>query len=35
MDDIIGALEDAGIDEATRKDVLAITWSLKGDIING
>lgn len=33
MDDIIAALEDAGIDEATRKDVLAITWSLKGDII--
>jgi len=33
MDDIIGALEVTGIDEATRNDVLAITWSLKGDII--
>lgn len=33
IDDIIGALEVTGIDEATRKDVLAITWSLKGDIM--
>lgn len=32
-DDIIAALEAAGVDEATRKDVLAITWSLKGDIM--
>jgi hemoglobin len=34
MDDIIAALEHVGIDEETRKDVLAITWSLKGDIIH-
>ena len=34
MDDIMGALVHADIDEQTRKDVLAIAWSLKGDIIN-
>jgi hemoglobin len=33
IDDIVAALEHAGIDEPTRKDVLAIAWSLKGDII--
>jgi hemoglobin len=33
MDDIVAALEEAGIDEQTRKDVLAIAWSLKSDII--
>jgi hemoglobin len=33
MDDIMAALAHAGIDEQTRKDVLAIAWSLKGDII--
>jgi hemoglobin len=35
MDDIVAALETASIDDETRKDVLAIAWSLKGDIING
>ena len=35
VDDIVAALEAADIDDETRKDVLAITWSLKGDIING
>lgn len=34
MDDIVAALERAGVDEQTRKDVLAIAWSLKGDIIS-
>jgi hemoglobin len=33
MDDIMTALAHVGIDEQTRKDVLAIAWSLKGDII--
>jgi hemoglobin len=33
IDDIIGTLEKHGVDEATRKDVLAIAWSLKGDIM--
>lgn len=33
MDDIVAALVKVGIDEQTRKDVLAIAWSLKGDII--
>lgn len=32
-DDIVEALVRNGIDEETRKDVLAIVWSLKGDII--
>jgi hemoglobin len=34
MDDIMAALAHVGIDEQTRKDVLAIAWSLKGDIIH-
>lgn len=34
VDDILAALVTAGIDEQTRKDVLAMTWSLKGDIMN-
>lgn len=34
VDDIMAALAHAGIDEQTRKDVLAITWSLKGDIMH-
>lgn len=34
MDDILAALTHAGIDEQTRKDVLAVAWSLKGDIIH-
>jgi hemoglobin len=33
IDDIVAALEHAGIDEETRKDVLAMAWSLKGDIM--
>lgn len=33
MDDIMGALEKNKIDETTRKDVLAILYSLKGEII--
>lgn len=33
MDDIMAALAHAGVDEQTRKDVLAIAWALKGDII--
>ena len=34
MDDILAALAHMGIDEPTRKDVLAMAWALKGDIIN-
>lgn len=34
VDDIVAALEHLGIDEHTRKDVLAIAWSLKGEIIH-
>jgi hemoglobin len=34
IDDILGALAQVGMDEQTRKDVLAIAWSLKGDIIH-
>ena len=33
MDDILAALEKNNIDEATKKDVLAILYSLKGEII--
>jgi hemoglobin len=33
VDDIMGALDKHRIDEATRKDVLAILYSLKGEII--
>jgi hemoglobin len=33
MDDILFALEKNGIDESARKDVLAIAFGLKGDII--
>ena len=33
MDDIMGVLEKRGIDRATRKDVLDILYSLKGEII--
>jgi hemoglobin len=33
MDDIMGALEAHQIDEASKKDVLAILYSLKGQII--
>jgi hemoglobin len=33
VDDIMGALAKHHIDETTRKDVLAILYSLKGEII--
>ncbi len=33
VDDIVGALAHLGADEQTRKDVLAIAWALKEDII--
>lgn len=32
VDDIMGALQDRGIDEDTQKDVLYIAYSLKPDI---
>jgi hemoglobin len=34
LDDILAALRKHGIDEQTQKDVLAIAYSLKGDIIH-
>lgn len=34
VDDILTALRKHAIDEQTQKDVLAIAWSLKGDIIH-
>lgn len=34
IDDIMAALEHVGVDEQTRKDVLAIAWSLKSDIVH-
>jgi hypothetical protein len=34
MDDIVAALVTAGVDEQTKKDVIAIGWSLKADIIH-
>ena len=33
MDDIVGALNKNGIDEDAKKDVIAILYSLKGEII--
>ncbi len=33
MDDIMSVLDEHGIDEASKKDVLAILWSLKGMIM--
>lgn len=33
MDDIIGAMEKHGLGQDTKKDVLAILYSLKGEII--
>ncbi len=33
VDDIVAALVQEGVDDETRKDVLAIAWSLKGEII--
>ena len=34
VDDIFAALDKNAIDENTKKDVLAILWSLKGMIIS-
>jgi len=34
LDDIVAALVTAGVDDQTHKDVLAIAWSLKGDIVH-
>lgn len=34
MDDILAALRKHGIDEQTQKDVLAIAYSLKGEILH-
>ncbi len=34
MDDIMNTLEAHGIDEQSRKDVLFIAYSLKGEIMN-
>jgi hemoglobin len=33
MDDIFKALDQNGIDEESKKDVLSILWSLKGMMI--
>ena len=33
MDDIVGAMEKNGLSEDTKTDVIAILYSLKGDII--
>lgn len=33
VDDIMGALEAHAADEQTRKDMLAIAWSLKNEIV--
>lgn len=34
MDDIVAALVKEGVDEQTRKDMIDIVWSIKGDIIH-
>lgn len=34
LDDIMGVLEKDGIAESARKDVLAITYALKGEILH-
>jgi hemoglobin len=34
LDDILGTLDKHGIDVETRKDVLAIAYSLKGQIVH-
>lgn len=34
LDDIMGALRKNGIDEASRKDILAIAYSLKEEIVH-
>ena len=33
LDDIMASLTSAGIDDQTRNDVLALAWSLKGEIV--
>lgn len=33
IDDILGVLENNNIDEESKKDVLAILWSLKGMVV--
>jgi len=33
LDDILASLTTKGIDEQTKNDVLAVAWSLKGDIV--
>jgi len=33
MDDIVGAMDKNGLDEDAKKDVIAILYSLKGEII--
>ena len=34
VDDIMNALRGRDIDKQTQKDVLAIAWSLKGEILH-
>ena len=34
LDDILAALRNHGIDEQTQRDVLAIAYSLKDDIVH-
>jgi hemoglobin len=34
LDDILAVLRRHGIDEQTQKDVLAIAYSLKGEIVH-
>lgn len=34
LDDILAGMRQRGIDEQTQKDVLAIAYSLKGDILH-
>ncbi len=34
LDDILDALAKLGVDEQTRKDVLSLAWSLKGEIVH-
>lgn len=34
LDDILAAMRKRGIDDATQKDVLAIAYSLKGEILH-
>lgn len=34
LDDILASLATVGIDEQTRSDVLALAWSLKGEIVH-